>query len=114
MTGQFQVTLDSKRQVIALVPHETASDRQIDVSPWVELRGVFEKRPSGRLALNLAAENRSHRAIESVQVGVECGASEMQTQIEDIGAGETGEKMLSLPHGTECSEGRIELKSAIW
>ena len=114
VTGQFQVTLDSKRQVIALVPHETASDRQIDVSPWVELRGVFEKRPSGRLALNLAAENRSHRAIESVQVGVECGASEMQTQIEDIGAGETGEKMLSLPHGTECSEGRIELKSAIW
>ena len=114
VTGQFQVTLDSKRQVIALVPHETASDRQIDVSPWVDLRGVFEKRPSGRVALNLTVDNRSHRAIESVQVGVQCGDSEMQTLIEQIDAGESGEKKLSLPNGSDCSEGRIEMKSAIW
>ena len=43
VSGQFQVTLDPARRVIVLIPNSATPDRQIDVSPWLELEGTFRE-----------------------------------------------------------------------
>lgn len=114
VSGQFQVTLDPARRVIILVPNNAVPDRQIDVSPWVDLDGNFRSWADGRIDLDIHAENQSERAIQELRLSIQCGGQEFGASLGGILPHSTREERIALPRFTDCSDGQISLASARW
>ena len=114
VSGQFQVTLDPARRVIVLVPNTATPDRQIDVSPWLELEGHFRSWGDGRVDLDVTLENTAERAIQDVNLAIACGDDEFTSGMSSIPSGESRRERVGLPRFSDCSDGRISLASARW
>jgi hypothetical protein len=114
VSGQFQVTLDPARRVIVLVPNTATPDRQIDVSPWVDLDGHFRSWGDGRVDLDVRLGNRSERLIQDLRLAIHCADEEFVASISSIAPGETERERVALPRFSDCQEGRISLASARW
>jgi len=114
VSGQFQVTLDPERRVIVLVPNTMDPDRQIDVSPWVDLDGRFRSWADGRIDLDVLLENESDRPIHEIRLAIHCGSEEFGATVGAIPANETLRDRVALPRFTDCDEGQISIASARW
>jgi hypothetical protein len=114
VSGQFQVTLDPSRRVIILVPNEAVPDRQIDVSPWVDLDGNFRSWADGRIDLDVQVENESDRAIQELRLSVQCGDEEFGADLGGILPKSGRSERIALPRFTDCVDGQISLASARW
>lgn len=114
VSGQFQVTLDPTRRVIILVPNQAVPDRQIDVSPWVELDGNFRSWADGRIDLDIYAENQSERAIQELRLSIQCSGQEFGASLGGILPKSDRTERIALPRFTDCSDSQISLASARW
>ena len=114
VSGQFQVTLDPSRRVIVLVPNSATPDRQIDVSPWLELEGTFRSWGDGRMDLDVELENTAQRPIQDVQLAISCSGEEFSASMGAIEAGGVQRERVGLPRFSDCEDGRISLASARW
>jgi hypothetical protein len=114
VSGQFQVTLDPAKRVIILVPNSMPPDRQIDVSPWVDLDGRFRSWADGRIDLDVRVENESERLIHEVRLSIQCGSEEFGATLGGIPPKGSIQDRIALPRFTECDNGQISLASARW
>jgi predicted aspartyl protease len=114
VTSQFRISLDHARRQMELTPRDQASDRHLDVGPWLELRSEGRRWWDGRVEVGLAASNHARRAVERLVVELDCGGDAFAIQLDDVEAGGEASTEVTLPPGTDCRQQRLSLRSARW
>lgn len=114
VSSQFLVTVDTARREVVFQARDSAQDRLIDVAPWLAIQATATIYPDTRVEVRVTAENAAPRTVREAQVGVMCGEERYAVKLADIGPGERGEKVASLPRGTDCEDYRVALDHARW
>ncbi len=114
VTGQFQVTVNNEFGEVLLEPHDGAEDRQLDITHWLEVSGVAQRWPTGRVEVEVTARNRAPIGVEEAVVEVECSDRSFAVQLDDVAPGATRSSKVELPRQGDCDEYRLILRSARW
>jgi hypothetical protein len=114
VTGQFQVTVNNEFGEVLLEPRADSGNRQLDVTHWLDIAGVANRWPTGRVEVEVTATNRSNVAVDEAVVEVECSDRSFAVQLDDLGAGASRTSRVELPRRTGCDEYRLILRSARW
>lgn len=114
VTGQFQVTVNNEFGEVLLEPREDSRNRHLDVTHWLDIAGVANRWPTGRVEVEVTATNRSDVAVAEAVVEVECSDRSFAVQLDDVPAGAARSTKVELPRQTGCGEYRLILRSARW
>jgi predicted aspartyl protease len=113
VSERFLVTVDGAREELVLAPRAGATNRGVDVSPWIDLEAEATRWPDGRTEVTLEAENTSARWIERLTVAIQCDQTRY-ADLRDIGPGQVGHVEVSISSGTNCERFQVSIDSAIW
>ncbi len=114
VTGQFQVTVNNEFGEVLLEPRGDSRNRQLDVTHWLDIVGVANRWPTGRVEVQVTATNRCDIAIAEAVVEVECSDRSFAVQLDDVPARAARSTKVELPRQTGCDEYRLILRSARW
>ncbi len=114
VSRQFRVTLNHDRRSIELRPRRHRSNRQLDVSQWLEIHSGARRAPDGSIRLELTGQNRSQREIESTVIELRCGEQSFAIQLDHIPPHGEASTELPIPHGTDCSRHFVSLSRGSW
>ena len=114
VTGQFQVTVNNEFGEVLLEPREDSRNRHLDITHWLDVAGVANRWPTGRVEVEVTATNRSDVAVAEAVVEVECSDRSFAVQLDDVPAGASRSSKVELPRQTGCGEYRLILRSARW
>ena len=96
-----------------LAPRTGATNRAVDVTPWVDLQAEATRWPDGRTEVMLEAENGSTRWIERLTVAIQCDQTRY-ADLRDIGPRQVSHVEVSIPAGTNCERFKVSIDSARW
>jgi len=113
VSERFLVTVDGARQELVLAPRKGATNRAVDVTPWVDLQAEATRWPDGRTEVILEAENTSSRWIERLTVAIQCD-QDRYADLREIGPGQVGHVEVSIAAGTNCERFQVSIDSAVW
>ena len=114
VTGQFQVTVNNEFGEVILEAREDSANRQLDITHWLDIAGVAQRWPTGRVEVEVTAVNRSPVAVAEAVVEVECADRSFAVQLDDVPAGAKRSSKVELPRQSSCDEYRLILRSARW
>ena len=113
VSERFLVTVDGAREELVLAPRKGATNRAVDVTPWVDLQAEATRWPDGRTEVILEAENTSARWIDRLTVAIQCDEARY-ADLREIGPGQVGHVEVSIAAGTNCERFQVSIDSAIW
>ena len=114
VSREFRVALDHDARRIELRPLRYGTNRQLDISQWLEIRSSAARSRDGSIRVELTGQNRSRRAIESAVVELDCGGRGFAVQLDRIPAHGEAITEIPLPPGTDCRRPSVRLSSGSW
>jgi len=113
VTGGYNLLIDADRRE-AVFSSRTATDRRVDVSPFVDLSATFTRFPGGRVEVAVRLRNDGPRTVTSAEAGIHCGAESWLVAVGPVAPGGVGTARQRLPEHPACDGYRIALEHASW
>jgi len=114
VTSQFRVAVDHDAQEVVLEETAGLADRHLDITHWLQIEGRATRWPTGRVVVELTAQNTSPRDVDEAVVEVECPDRSFAVTLTSVPAGGQQSTRFELPRGTACDEYRLVPRSGRW
>ncbi len=114
VSGQFLVTVDTRRKEVLFQARDDVGERLIDVAPWLRVEARATVWPDSRVEVEVHGESAAPRTIAEATVGIACGEDRFVARLRDIPPAGDATAAVSLPRGTDCAEYKVSLDGARW
>lgn len=117
VTGRFLVTVDTVRRELTFQPRTDASDRLLDVSPWLDVDASLQGRGLRGVHATLTVRNRATRAVRDATARLSCadgGERTWDVPLGSVDARATVTREMPLDDPDDCRAWRVRLHAARW